>query len=81
MSKLKITITGPAGSGKSSTAWAVKNALLAYGLLPLVYDDEGETEEVMDSSWRARISSLRGREVEIVTGRREPEPAKQDVSG
>ncbi len=67
MNTPKIEIKGHTATGKSSLAWAIKDALEAHGIKCEVTGCEDERPGAMDASWRKRIKALSGKTVTVET--------------
>jgi DNA replication protein DnaC len=62
-----IKIIGYTGTGKSTLAWAIKNMLNKNGIKCNIAGCEDEIPGVMDTSWKKRMDSLKGKTIEIET--------------
>lgn len=72
METAKIEIKGPAGSGKSCLAWAIKHILAQHGVTVQISGCEDEEPGEMDQSWSERLRSLQGKPISVTTIQTKP---------
>jgi len=62
-----IEVAGGPGTGKSCIAYAIKNALKEYDIDCLITGCEDENPILLESSWKDRIKSLKGKSFVVRT--------------
>lgn len=63
----KVTITGGVGSGKTTLAVLIQNALLDYGIYARITGSEDDIPLLVEKDWKARIENLKGATIDIAT--------------